>query len=577
MNRLVAYGYGVGQHAKITVKLPPIKVSMKTTMSRSRWFEPTETPVVMVSTGPTVIGAALPHVNPKDDALSQGGADKRFGYDPPQHCRAKRRRFSRFVKKWLTRFMTPLTPECDTTLDTWLAQTNYPEWRKQQLREVWEKHGPDADFLGKEKQLKICKSFPKDETYGEFKFTRLINARHDWFKCFSGPIFKLIEKQLFAMPWFIKKIPVADRPKYIKDVLEGCAYAIATDYTSFEALFTRDMMDDCEFQLYKYMTGSLPERGKMDKIINALEGKNHCVFKNFKVELKATRMSGEMCTSLGNSFSNLMFMLFIAEENGNQNVRGVVEGDDGLFTMTGESPTKEDFEALGLKIKLEVHPDVTTASFCGLVFDPEDCINVTDPMKMLIAMGWTSAKYVGVRSSKMKGLLRSKAMSVAYQYPGCPILGHAARAYMRLTSGIDTTWVENQMDWWQRERLAQQNGDVPWADPPMNTRLLVEKLYNITVQDQLAIESYLDSLTDLGPLYLPFSGQWPTDWVEYWDAYTTEINVRSREVVEEIRLHEMLPGYQPGRPITVMPYTGEQDPDYEPMRYRSIHRPTRGG
>ncbi len=391
----------------------------------------------------------------------------------------------------------------------------------------------------------MINSFPKDECYSEYKYTRLINARHDWFKCKSGPIFKLIEQQLFALPWFIKKIPVAERPQFIKEVLEGCSFAIATDYTSFEALFTREMMEDCEMQLYRYMIKDLPQRREIEGWLEVLLNKNTCKFKNFRVYLDATRMSGEMCTSLGNSFANLMFMLFIAYENGNSEVRGAVEGDDGIFAMAGKPPSAEHFEALGLKIKLEVHPDVTTASFCGQVFDPEDCVNVTNPLKMLISMGWTSARYAGVRDSKMKGLLRSKALSVAYQYPGCPILGHAARAYLRLTSGACTKWVEDQMDWWQREKLAMQKGEVPWKEPPKNTRLLVEKLYGISLQDQFQIESYLDGLMTLGPLYLPFSGVWPKDWSDYWDTYVQEINVRSRECQDAVRLYEMLPGYRP--------------------------------
>lgn len=519
-------------------------------------YGPIKRSVVLVSTGPTVVGAALPHVNPNDRRLNQEGVAKRFGYRPPEPNRRMRRRFARFVKRWLKKYMVPLSPDVNTTFEEWLKNTNYPDWRKEELRQVWSQYNEEnalstvEDRIGSRAEnpkLVTCNSFPKDETYGEYKYTRLINARHDYFKCLTGPVFKCIEKELFAMKWFIKKIPVADRPKYIKEVMAGCTYAIATDYTSFEALFTESMMLDCEMQLYEYMIRDIPARKIFSYALEFLLRQNTCRFKDFKVYLDATRMSGEMCTSLGNSFSNLMFMLFIMEENGvhEEQVRGVVEGDDGLFCAPGPPPRAEQFEQLGLKIKLEVHPEITTASFCGLVFDPEDCVNVTDPLKMLISMGWTSAKYASVRESKMKSLLRSKALSVAYQYPGCPILGHAARSYLRLTAGYDLKWVEDRMDWWQRERLSWQTGDVPWIEPPFKTRLLVERLYGITVQDQLAIERYLDELTELGPLYLPYSGQMPRDWQDYWNTYVTQINVRSREVVEEVALHEMLPGYRP--------------------------------
>lgn len=165
---------------------------------------------------------------------------------------------------------------------------------------------------------------------------------------------------------------------------------------------------------------------------------------------------------------------------------------------------------------------------------------------MVIAMGWTSARYAGVRSSKMKGLLRSKALSAAFQYPGCPIIAHAARAYLRLTPGADTTWYEKQLDWWEREKLEYRSGQqVPWIEPPMNTRLLVERLYGISVAEQLAVEAFFDSLLELGPLYVPYSSDAPKEWRDYWETYVTEINVRSRDVVSEVALHEMLPGYKP--------------------------------
>jgi len=540
---LVAYGYGLGQ--KITTPLPDVKDSLEISEDPDLRYEGTKTPVVLVSTGPTVVGEALPHANPKDRRFNQEGVAKRFGYNPPVPNGRLRRRFRRFVERWLKKNLLPLSPDVDTSFDSWLQKTNYPEWRKQELRECWEMFGPDADYDYSQFFLKRCNSFPKDECYGEYKFPRLINARHDWFKCKSGPIFKLIESELFKLPWFIKKVPVADRPAYIKTVMEGVSKAVATDYTSFEALFTKDMMQDCEMLLYSYMIQHLNEQKEILAWLVILVSENVCKFKDFKVGLKATRMSGEMCTSLGNSFSNLMFMLFIAEENGNKHVRGVVEGDDGLFTMTGVPPTAEQFEALGLKIKLEVHDKLTTASFCGLVFDPDDCVNVTNPRKMLVAMGWTSSKYAGVRTTKMRGLLRSKALSAAYQYPGCPIIAHAARAYLRLTAGADTTWYEKQLDWWEREKLEQRNGEIPWIEPPTNTRLLVEELYGLTVSEQLAVEHYFDNLTELAPLYVPFASDAPKDWRDYWETYVAEINVRSREVQEEVRLHEMLPGYQP--------------------------------
>lgn len=67
-------------------------------------------------------------------------------------------------------------------------------------------------------------------------------------------MFHRIEKALFQLEPFIKKIPVPERGKYIYDMLweEGAVY-YASDYTAFETHFTADLMDAVEFELYRYM------------------------------------------------------------------------------------------------------------------------------------------------------------------------------------------------------------------------------------------------------------------------------------------------------------------------------------
>ena len=132
---------------------------------------------------------------------------------------------------------------------------------------------------------------------------------------------------------------------------------------------------------------------------NILAGYNTCTFKRFKLGIQATRMSGEMCTSLGNGFSNLMLMLFACHRIGSK-CTGVVEGDDGFFVCSPRAPTSKEFKEIGFTIKMERHDSLTTASFCGIVFDTIDKINVTDPMEVLIGFGWSKTPYVGARPAR---------------------------------------------------------------------------------------------------------------------------------------------------------------------------------
>jgi len=462
------------------------------------------------------------------------GTIKRFAALPPTPDDDLLDKFGEYVDNWLKANLVPLSPDVDTSFETWLGKTNYPEWRKEELRKAHESYREIWD------DPKNCdvNSFMKDEGYAadEFKHARGINSRSDAYKTAVGPLFKLIEEEVFKLPEFIKKIPVAERAKYIMDKLyrEGATY-IATDYTSFEALFVKKFMEICEFKLYKYMTQGLPEALDFERHMNeVLAGRNKCTFKHFIVWVMATRMSGEMCTSLGNGFSNLMLMNFALDYVGSRGEK-VVEGDDGLCRVDGAVPTSELFERLGMKIKLEKHLDISRASFCGLVFDPEECIIVADPKKVLASFGWTSRRYVKSNQKKIKQLLRVKALSFAHQYPACPVIAALAHYALRLTR--DVTHVPRRiidsLPWWERTNLESYiglekmnrgdlSGEPPFQEPGLRTRVLVEELFNIPIQAQTEIEKSLGEKLDLEPIDCPLI-DFPACWVDYFSWYVLEV------------------------------------------------------
>jgi len=466
-------------------------------------------PVVQISLGPVVKGATRPHPDPLDPDTTIAGVRHRF-LKKPLPCEAVLlKKFRRHVRRECRKEFVPISSDADVSVEHWLSHTDYPDWRRKELRVQWDGVASMWD-PDKSHRYFRCSSFMKDEDYPTYKHARAINSRSDAFKCAVGPIFKLIEEQVYRHKAFIKHVPVADRPDYIMNYLhrEGAKY-IATDYTAFESLFVRELMEACEFELYSYMTQYLPAGGEFMRLVReVLGGLNLCVFKDFKVMVEATRMSGEMCTSLGNGFSNLMLMQFVCAEAGCREVLGVVEGDDGLFTMVGTPPTPADFARLGLVIKLEVHDTISTASFCGLVFDLTDRVNVTDPRKAITNFGWAQRQYARARSSKLIVLLRCKALSTAYQYPGCPIIAELGWYGIRVTPRTvsnklrKTISRKGQFDSYTREKIlaAMTCGNIPRKEPPGNTRLLVERLYGISVEVQLSLESYLSSLTTIQPL-----------------------------------------------------------------------------
>jgi hypothetical protein len=496
--------------------------------------------VVMASLGPHVQGYAMPHPDMTDSKTALAGAMYRFCRHIPR--RINRRKFRSFVDNWLSHNMTPLEPYVDTSFDTWIAKTPYTQARKAELSRKY--HEMNAEWERLDKKYVGVKSFVKDEVYPAFKHARGINSRADEFKCVVGPIFQLISDQLFSLPWFIKKIPIDQRPDYILDMLhEVGTWYMTTDYTSFEAHFDKTMMENCEFRLYKYMTQHLPEGDVFMKTLFYVlaNSPNHIQFKHFSLEIQAKRMSGEMNTSLGNGFSNLMFMLYLTSCNGNDNVRGVIEGDDGLFVMSGPIPSPERFAGFGLDIKIINFSDINHASFCGMVFDLDERKNVTNPIDEIVNFSWCKAMYARSKLSKHKMLLRCKALSLIYQYPNCPILTAFAHKILKLTAGISVRdFILNGNYFNQYEKVIMIDALKHWqqarfyrnvvargllGEPGLKTRQLVEQLYGISVQDQCLIENYINEMSDLSPLNCDVLSKYcPTSYSEYFDSYVVSLD-----------------------------------------------------
>lgn len=527
----VAYGY-----RSCEVELPPlpeVKDDVKFRLLPNRLD--VIRPIVRSSLGCHVLGGANPHPDPSDLETMLDGASRRFCRKPPTPNANKMDRFKKFVLKWLKKHMVPLPSSTDTSFETWIQNTPYPLWRKNELIKKWEESKGFitseniVDYRGMRNRYVRVNSFQKDETYPVYKAARGINSRTDEFKVRVGPVFKLIEEQLFKMEYFIKHTPVDERAQEIKDKLyQAGAHIIGTDYTSFESLFTEELMMACEMQLYSYMTQNIDDSDWYKIVEYALTGTNKCYFRNkFVISVSATRMSGEMCTSLGNSFTNFMAMKFIAKEIGMRSLKSRIEGDDGIFTFYGPKPTAQDFADIGLIIKIDEYESLTEGSFCGIIADEHEMINVTDPIDVLLNFGWTTRDYALSGVKKKLELLKAKSLSLAYQYPGCPILSSLADYGLRICK--DSKYSVKDMNEYERliflKMHEKYKNNIPRKQVGYVTRLLVEKRYGITVDDQLIIESYLDNKTELSPIESQaILSNCHKDAIDYFDKFVVDWN-----------------------------------------------------
>lgn len=439
-----------------------------------------------------------------------------------------------FVRKWCKTNLTPLAHDTDVSVETWLEKANYTKSKKRELLKLYHETIMKGVNLDDAKHHRL-KCFIKNEPYASYKNPRGIFARSDEFKLIVGPIFKAIENCVFDNEYFIKKVPVDERPLYLRSRfgnlngvtdrdLESLLRILVTDYTSFESSFQVELMNSLEFEMYEYMTSLLPEGSEFMRIIRKfLGGENSCYFRNFMVQLLGCRMSGEMNTSLGNGFSNLMVFLFAMEEHACSGFDAVFEGDDSLATYKGPKISSEWYAKLGFTIKMKYIEECNTASFCGQVFDYETLTVIADPTKVILNLAWCDTRYMNSSVKTVMGLLRSKALSIFHQYPGCPILQAVASAYLRLTESyrfrLDSSWSNYERV--AKAKLFQRPVELKTVS--YQSRLLMETMFGYSVSDQYLLEDYFNRLNSIAPIWHPVVEDHITpDMRQFNDLYVTK-------------------------------------------------------
>lgn len=416
-------------------------------------------------------------------------------------------RFATFVNEFIHTYLVPLRPDScsvDERFNKWLDRTAYAEHRKQELRDAYDMcHGHLHP-----RHYRV-QSHLKREFYESYKYPRCINSRSDAFKACTGPLFHMIEREVFykqeTKMYFVKSLPVPERSLFLKRRLGDLGYDfLCTDFSSFDASLNREVMMVCEMQLYKYMTMYIDGGAEFyTHVERALTGVNHCRNREFgRFSVRGTRMSGDMCTSLGNGFTNLCVSLFVANQTVPwEHLDGIFEGDDGVVRVPHGAFVEPAYYAnLGFKIKLVRTSRLGDVVFCQTYFDPDECVNIIDPVRHMLKFGWSlSAARAGGREVVL-GLLRAKALSLLYSAPGCPVLQSLAQYALRVTDGVVPRWDDTDLGW-KLSLVPKGTMEGAQSRPvSMRSRQVVEDHFHYPIDHQVAAEAFLDGLDDLQPL-----------------------------------------------------------------------------
>lgn len=479
---------------------------------------------------------------PDDSDLASiiDGISHRVGGVTPRVNMKTAGQFKLFVKSMLDNLFPRLPADTDVSLDAWLETTDYPETRKDQLRKA---DNDKAERIKIENPLDV-KSFIKEETYWDPKVHRTINSRVDQFKCKIGPWVHAVEKLIFKMPWFIKTIPVQDRAQVVLQKLNKVnRVKMSTDFTAFESSFRKVIMEACEFQLFEHVTKDIPGASEFMDEYRKISLTNKLKFDGIVALIAAKRMSGEMSTSIANGFTNLMLILFTAYKQGIRfaDIDLFVEGDDSIISCVKQLTTKY-FEKLGFVVKMEIHTDIRRASFCGLIFSEPGHI-IRDPRPVLAKFGWAMRQYTNSSDKVRMMLLRAKALSLACEYPNCPVIAPFAHRVMELTKSYNIDRIVMKANGqsftsFEKAKLVHAMVVKPWQVKPdiqPMSRVLMEQLYRVPVDLQFAWEDTL-STVGFGPIDLPGVYEFfPKDWAHNYNDFVRPYNEQFSAIKRNLR------------------------------------------
>lgn len=541
------------------------------------------------------------------------GGLKRLGTEVPLCSFKQMKRILRYNRRYIYPQFRTFSPDEIVDTLTWIDNINHPESRKEELRQAYSDMNDRGIFgredapVGREANVRDAESFSKDESYDEEKALRWINSSLDYVKTAFGPIADKGMERLVEHSSMIKTVPVSERAKAIWDDLGGYgAIAQSSDATAMEDHYAnidprnispKTTSSDPRYRISNefmlYLVGSRPVHINLLKSVKFLFFKtihkvtDPCVvnrawrriedsatlagfFKNIidgyrKMKMRkfghilvnAILCSGEMNTSFKNTFSMFSMVNFAAYDLSAGKQKTCLtknEGDDALAVYKGEGPTEKWWSDYGWIVKVEFKGPINEASFCGLIFDPDVLQSVPDIRKHLAKFGWTNRRYTSANRKTSLGLLRSRALSMACEYGGVPILGPLSQRLLYLTKSYnlkDSFFIG--LDMYERERLQKYSKAKPWQKPPvidLRTRALVQKLQNISITQQLECEAVVTSLTLDFYFSLPLL-DFPSSWVNNFSKCSTTrlqlrvINKRGREEVCDRLKNHLLSSFSP--------------------------------
>jgi hypothetical protein len=454
-----------------------------------QWKEHDRIRPVAVSLLPIDLSFTPLHADIYDPATMLAGALHRQAAATPPVNRITLRAFRSFIQHFLHSNYQSLRPDEILDFESCLETTTYSGAEKRRLREAYATSCKYPLGHGLPFKFRRGKAFGKQEFYEDVKHARGICGRHVVFKARYLQYIRAIEKRAFRLPYFAKGLTWDEIAQKLVSSLRLDGVIFENDFVSFECSFSYDVKQVCELALVRFfLCNCAPEVYKeLREDARGIE----MVYRWFKLYVEGKRVSGDLWTSLGNGFTNLMLILFTLFQNGftHKQLTLLVEGDDSVGQVFGRLPNfTQTFRELGFLAKVEVRSSVQETNFCHTRVTPYGKV-MSDASRVVPRFFWAHAKYANHSTDHLRMLLRARAQSLAVKDSSTPILWALLEYALRASEGsMDWVYIYRHMSVWEREWIADARSQVAPTRPSALDRAWYEVFYQVPVSVQVAVE-----------------------------------------------------------------------------------------
>lgn len=498
--------------------------------------------VAMAAFSPLAIkGIAMPMSDRADAVTSASGLAHRGGGMTPKALPRWLDAKKRISNEVCNAYFMPLNDSELLGFEEILENTSYTLHRKQQIREWHQNRSHDFHRYTRHRETAM---FDKEEPYGEFKHSRSIQGQHDrlWGTDVMGSygrFVKTLEKMFYTIPPCTKGI---DSQQVVEKLGKlGPGSKTVSDYSSYEASFSRKVKESAQFAAYdfgsKLMTGFSGIRGYSRWLVG---GVNDVKNKWFKAKISHIKCSGDFDTAFSNWWDNVCSWLTVFElDHGIHWTDSInwfyCEGDDNITDDHGLKMNASSFANLGLKAKIEDNLELFEAGYCQKFVNPATGNMVGDVIRFLGRRQYLHCKFIKSKDSVKKSLCKAVAMSTLSMYPNAPGISEWAWKVYTMTSEIRVK-EKHLIDVGKWEQKIQKNTTFQEPQIQIQDRLMVSHVFGFSLEQQRVLTQSIDAW-EWGPLNVPL-WWFPDQWVEFYTDYNTN-NSKLIDLVSYNRSNEV--------------------------------------